>query len=233
MKRRLARAAPALFALLTCVSAGATALQSGTLADVLALPGATGTIGGTTFAFNISLNGIPVYYAGPWAGEGTWGPASAITFTPDTSASGDPVFTLAGNFHAPVGQLYDVSLSYFNVTAPAGMLIDSVTVQIVNPVGNAASYQNNVSLNSCYAYAGQLSSTCASTGEQSAEFGIDLRFWNQSASAVPVGFDAAVFTFHEVPAVPEPAPALLFTPGLALLALWRRRALGAGAPARR
>lgn len=209
----------------------AAELPAGPLSDVLALPSATGTIAGTTFAFNYPQNGVPEFFAGPWAGEPYWGPASAVTFTPLADAD-NPGFTLGGDFHATAGLLYEIALGAFLVTAPEGMLIDSVSVEIANPVASDNSVYAYMSVN-CAAVPSQPSATCERPSlTNSAYFNIDLRIWN-SATPSAVGFDSATFRFHESPASPVPEPAAAGLMGIGALALIgalrRRRAAGFGA----
>lgn len=197
-------------------SVHASVLTTDTLANILALPNATGTIAGTTFAFNQPANGIPEYFSGPWANGTYWGSASNITFTPDASQADNPGFTLSGNFQSYAGQYNDIVLGFFSVAAPAGMNIDGITVDIGNPgPSGTPDYQNNVSINSCYAFQSMPSATCAGPNSNTGVFDIDLRFWNYSSSGT-IGFDSATFHFHEtaVSTVPVPAAIWLFGSGL-------------------
>ena len=230
MKSMICRflAAAAIIALPLSVRADPVC-PSGPLSDVLALPNATCAIGGTTFAFNHPLNGVPEYFSGPWAGESTWGPASNIVFTPDSSDPSNPGFTLTGNFHTAFAY-YDVTLGFFTITAPAGWNIDEYSVDMGNPAFNTTSPQaaDIIWLNSLYAMPGAPSVSSASYLVANSIYGnIDLRFWNPSGG--DVGFDSASFHFHEsnpndAGTVPEPSSLLLMGTGLAsALAFFRKR----------
>lgn len=207
--------------------AHANACVAGSLDTILALPNATCTIAGTTFAFNHPLNGIPEYFSGPWAGEGTWGPASNITFTPDASDPTNPGFTLSGNFHAAYA-LYDIQLGYFLVTAPTGDNVDAYSIAMNNPVFNTTDayasdvvFLNALAVTQATPSASSLSYIIANSVYGS----IDLRFWNHYGG--DVGFDSATFHWNEVPVqapVPEPGSLLLVGTGLfSVLGFLRRK----------
>jgi hypothetical protein len=219
-----------LVMLIMPVMAAASPCGTTSLDNILALPNATCTIAGTTFAFNVPLNGVPEYYSGPWAGiPSTWGPASNITFTPDVSDPTNPGFTLSGNFHSGAYTAYEITLGFFTIGAPAGWNVDGYSVDMVNPVytttdpNDAALF---VSLNSVYALNGSPSASGPSYMVGNTIYGnIDLRFWNPRGGG-DVGFDAASFHFHEsLPSTtaPEPASMLLLGVGLAALASRLRR----------
>lgn len=184
-------------------------------------PSATGTISGTTFAFTTPLNGIPEFFTGPWANGSYWnGP---LLFTTDTTNANNPGFTLSGDFHSYYGGQYnDITLGFFTVTAPTGMLIHSTTIDIINPtnVTGTSDYQNNASNGGCYALQSAPSSTCSFSPVASNYNAIDLRFWNYGSA--PVGYDAVSFHWQETPAVPEPSSYAMLLVGLGLIGFMAR-----------
>jgi hypothetical protein len=188
-------------------------------ANVPLPPSATGTISGTTFAFTTPLNGVPEFFTGPWANGGYWnGP---LLFTPDTTDASNPGFTLSGDFHSyGTRQFNDITLGFFSVAAPAGMLIDGISIDIINPthVPNTFDYQNNASNGSCYAFQNTPSITCSFAPVASMWNSVDLRFWNYGGAAV--GYDAVSFHWHEVSAVspvPEAESYAMLLAGLGLI----------------
>jgi hypothetical protein len=136
----------------------AAPLPTDTLANILAIPGATGTIAGTTFAFNAPRGGFPEFFSGPWANGSYWGTANNITFTPDATNANDPGFTLTGNFHSAFMQHNEIVLGDYSVTAPVGKKIIGVSYDIGNLVGFDS---NNYVYGSCLVDMGNPSSTCS------------------------------------------------------------------------
>jgi hypothetical protein len=212
------------------VTAYAGPLPTDTLANILAIPGATGTIAGTTFAFNDPKNGIPEYFGGPWANGSNWGTDNNIIFTPDATNADDPGFTLTGNFRSNFGQHNEIVLGFYNVTAPVGKKIIGVSVDMGTTVGfDSNDYVWNGIAFEDMTHSPTYSTYYYFTGFDSITDELDLRFWDTNPTIPgPVGFDSASIHYIETPlaptsSVPEPASYTMLLAGLGLMGLMARR----------
>lgn len=225
----------------------AAACPTATLDQILSL--GTCTIGDQTFDFTQPLlPSHPVYFNGPFAGNTGLSPAaSAVVFTPETSAGGSG-FTLAGDFRAfgealryspfsgtmKVGNYFDAYLAYFGVTPGSGMGLTGYSVSLVNAqvsAGNLGSVAL-ADLNGSYAYLADDGSTQLSASFDYGApvafrqlFGSNIRTYEYSSNPADVArFDAIRYAFGErALAVPEPQTWALLLAGLGFLGATARR----------
>lgn len=209
------------------------------------------TIGDASFDFtHPHLPGLPVYFAGPFAGNTGLGPAAtALTFTPNTSA--DPTgFSLSGNFIAfgqamrfssfsqstVVGNFFDESLAYFNVTPGGDRGLTGYSVALGNAGVSQSPSEGSAaaSLNSATAIVTNAGFSQLSDGHAydapifgTVQFSSDIHTYERSPDpAVSAGFGSITYRFDETAitaAVPEPETYALLIAGLAVVGWVSRR----------
>ena len=247
------RSAAVLCAFLLPATAFAAVCPTATLDQVIALGSCT--IGDATFGFtHPQLPGHPVYFAGPFAGNTGLGPAATtLTFTPNASTD-QAGFTVSGSFVAlgqasrydpfsqtiRVGNFFDESLAYFDVTTGAGRGLSGYSVGLgsahVSP-GDGAGSQVFASLNNAVAVVnddGFSQPSDSRTFEDlmtgTLQFFSNIHTWERSGDPTySAGFSSIRYGFSEraiTAAVPEPETYALLLAGLATMGWIGRRHRG-------